>query len=268
MTFLDRLEKHGGRWAIPHLTGILVMGQVLTFLMQSAGLPVYEALSLESHRVLAGEIWRLLTFVLLPPPMNIIFAFFAWYMFYLMGSALEHQWGAFRYTLFLFTGWAMTVGATFLMPGMYASNVFLGGSVFLAFAWLFPDFEIYLFFILPIRIKWLALIAWISYLFMAATGTGATRLMIVASVANYLLFFGKDIIRRAREGHRTMRRAATSDSKAEAPFHRCAVCGRTEVSHPDLEFRYCTTCRPTCGYCMDHLNQHTHRAENTPLEKT
>ena len=98
-----------------------------------------------------------------PPLQNPLFAFFAWYLFYLMGTALEEHWGAFRYNIFLLIGYLMTVAVSFLIPALPVTNAYIGGSVFLAFAFLYPDFILQIFFVLPVRIQWLALITWLYY---------------------------------------------------------------------------------------------------------
>ena len=139
--------------------------------------------------MLHGEWWRLITYLFDPPRTNAIFAFFAWYIFYLMGTTLETTWGLFRYNLYLAIGYFASLAFAFLcwfatgVPGQAATNGFLYGSVFLAFARLFPDFELQLFFILPIKIKWLALLTWIGYGWtMVAADTWLTRAMVVAAV--------------------------------------------------------------------------------------
>ena len=126
--------------------------------------------------VLDGEVWRLVSFVAQLPTESLILAIFFWYLFYLMGTTLEHTWGSFRYNVFLLIGYVATVAVAFVPPAEPASVAFLQGSVFLAFAWLYPDFQIMLFFILPVKIKWLALLAWIGYFLALVTGDWSTRL--------------------------------------------------------------------------------------------
>lgn len=260
MNLLDKLERKLGRFAVPNITLYLVVGQAFIFLFSYAGrLDVTRAMLVPSL-VLEGEWWRLLAFLFIPPSWSVIFIFFALYLFYLMGTALENHWGAFRYNLFLLAGYALTVGAAFLTPYQAATNIFIGGSVFLAFAWLFPEFQLYLFFILPVKIKWLALLTWLGYGWALLSGTWQTRLAVLASIGNVLLFFGRDIALRMRSGGRKMASQARDIAKSREPFHRCAVCGRTDLSHPDLEFRYCPDCGGL-GYCMEHIGNHEHRGK-------
>jgi len=261
MKLLDKLERELYRFAVPHLTLLITLGQVVLYVLCYIlkAVPT-EDVMLSADRVMNGEVWRLFTFVFTPPITNPIFAFFGWYLFYLMGSALEGRWGRFRYNLFLFVGYLATIGVSFLYPWSEMSNGYLGGSVFLAFAYLYPEFEIYLFFILPIQIRWLAMITWIFYFIQFAFGSAITRLTILASVINFLLFFGREIIWRLRYGRRVMAQQAQQVIKGShrEPIHRCAVCGITDVSHPQAEFRYCTECDSATGYCLAHIASHTH----------
>ncbi|HEY6010659.1 MAG TPA: hypothetical protein VIX18_04235, partial [Nitrospirota bacterium] len=257
MDLLNSLEKKFRRYALHNVTLYIILGQVLFFVFQMSGRYILERVLLIPSLVLAGEWWRLITFLFIPPLTNPVFAFFAWYLFYLMGSALENHWGAFRYNLFLLVGYVVTVGVSFLVPGAVATNLFIGGSVFLAFAFLYPEFTLYIFFILPVKIKWLALLTWIGYAYQVLMGPWSTRLFVLASIANFLLFFGRDILWRMKSGKRSMTAQARQFSGKKEPFHVCATCGKSDLSHPQMEFRYCPECGGL-GYCMDHIINHEH----------
>jgi hypothetical protein len=237
----------------------VIVGQVLAYGLTFANPALLDAMLLRPDRVLDGEVWRLATFLFLLPKIHPIWAIFAWYLFFLMGTALEQSWGDFRYNVFLLIGWLATVGVSFLTPETAAAAVFLQGSVFLAFAYLFPDFQLLLFFILPIKIKWLALVQWLGYGYVLAVGSPIEQLLVLAAVSNFLLFFGRDILLRMRAGRRKMAAQAeriVSDKKK--PFHSCRVCGITDQSHPEMDFRYCTKCTGGCCYCQEHLRNHEH----------
>ena len=172
-----------GHFAVPHLTIGLILCQIVVYAAAQAELlkagqgglqqrTVLDRIALVPEKVLEGQVWRLVTFVCEPPVTNVVFAFFFWYMFYLMGEALELSWGTFRYNVYLLIGYLATAAVSFLTPEVPASIGFLEGSVFLAFAALFPDFEISLFFLLPVKIKWLALLAWIGYFSRWPSGPG------------------------------------------------------------------------------------------------
>jgi hypothetical protein len=258
MSLLERLERKFRRYGVPHVTVALIACQVAAYLAAQGRPQVLEVLALVPARVLEGELWRPVTFLFTPPLTHPIFAFFFWYLFYLMGTALEAHWGAFRYNVYLVIGWLATAGVSFLTPEAPASPAFLQGSVFLAFALLFPDFVLHVFFILPLKIKWLALLTWIGYFLAVIYGTWTTRLLVGASVLNFFLFFGAAIARRMRSGHRRMARQASTWAKKDEPFHRCTVCGITDRTHPDMDFRYCSKCDGQHGYCTEHIFNHEH----------
>lgn len=251
MGFLNRLERAFGRYAIPNISLYLVIGQVFFWSVSFLGFFELERIALLPWAVMQGEVWRVFSFLLLPPNAHPVFIAFAWYMFFLMGSALEGHWGVFRYNLFLLLGWIMTLGVAFLFPTTYATNVFLAGSVFLAFAFLNPDFEILIFFILPVKIKWLALIAWIGYGLEFLRGPWPIRLAVLAAIGNFLIFFSGAILQRGRAGRRRMAHQAKQAAAREndEPRHTCVVCGKTDRTHPQEDFRYSDDDK--C-YCSGH----------------
>jgi len=259
MRVLDYLDKKIGRFAVPNLTIYLIAGQSFFYLMYLTGKLDRGATYLSADLLLAGEWWRIFTLPLDPPRQGLIFTLFAWYFFYVMGSALEAHWGTFRYNAYLFLGCLITLAASFLVPSLPVTNTFLAGSVFLAFATLFPEFEILLFFVLPVRIKWLALLAWLLYALQFLVGGWAARVMVLAAIANYLLFFARDILLNARYGRKQLvNRTARATQRSDAPSHRCTVCGITDQTHPEMDFRYCPQCSGQRGYCRDHIFSHQH----------
>jgi hypothetical protein len=258
LPMLSKLERKFGRFAVPNVTVALIVCQVLVYFLAEANPQAVANLLLVPHLVLQGEAWRLFTFLAVPPGMNLLFAFFFWYLFYLMGTTLEHQWGVFRYNLFLLIGYLATVAAAFLTPGAPAANGFLQGSVFLAFAYLYPDFVLQLFFILPVKIKWLALLQWAGYALLFVKGDWSTRAMIGASVLNFFVFFGREIFQQIKGRRRRMAWQAKVEPSKEKPFHVCRVCGITDKTHPQMEFRYCSKCVGACGYCTEHIRNHEH----------
>jgi hypothetical protein len=266
MSLLTRLERFLGRFAISNLSLYLVAGQVLFWGLAALSGFNLERIALRPAAVYAGEVWRLVTFLFLPPgggtgALAIVFLAFAWYIFYLMGTALEHYWGTYRYNAFIGLGWLLTTAVAFLTPGAYASNLFLAGSVFLAFAFLNPDFELLIFFILPVRIKWIALVQWLYYGFVLVVGTWSDRLMVLAATGNFLIFFSGDIVARIRTGRRRMAHQAgvfAARPEEGAARHRCRACGKTELTHPQMDFRYCSKCAGNQCYCAEHIYNHEH----------
>lgn len=271
MSLLSRLNSKFGRYAVPNLTMVFIVGQVFLYVAQQidpgqAGVDVLDKIRLNPAKVLSGEVWRLVTFLFDPPTSNLIFAFFFWYLFYLMGTTLEVSWGVFRYNMFLLIGYVASVACAF---GLYftmgaangnlpASSGFLYGTVFLAFARLYPEFVMYIFFILPVKIKWLALFQWIGYAIGFLFGPWMVKAMIVASVFNYMLFFGRDIWLDIKQGHRRMRHQARALKAPPRLIHKCHSCGITSDDAPQKQFRYCSKCAGECCYCPEHLHGHEH----------
>lgn len=259
MNFLDKLERKLGPFSIPRLTEILIFGQVAVWICSQAGWLDLSNIVLVPALVQAGEFRRLATFLFTPPVAHPIFILFAWLIFFYMGKALESHWGEFHFNLFIFAGYAATVAVSFLHPAQAVANTFIGTSVFLAFALLYPDFVIYVFFILPVKIKWIAALTWGAYAFGLIFGSPANRLSILASVANIVLFFGRDLWVWSRSRGRKVTFQVKEAAAVVQPFHRCAICGKTDKTHPQEEFRYCSRCGGSAGYCSEHIRGHEHR---------
>ncbi len=263
MPFLDQLERAFGRYAIHHLSLYLIIGQVFVLLAAMVGVLSLEALDYAPALVLeGGQWWRIVTFMLIVPipqgTLGFVFTAFGWYIFFLMGNALESYWGAFRFNVFIFLSYALTVALSFVTPGSWVTNLFILGSVFLAFAYLNPDFELLLFFILPVKIKWLAVIAWALNVVQFVRGDLSDRLQIGAVVVTFLVFFGPDMMRTLRSGRRVAARRVERAVDEVRPRHTCHVCGKTDRSHPDLDFRYCSKCAGDQCYCPEHIQNHAH----------
>jgi hypothetical protein len=269
MGLFNRLERVLGRYAIPNLSLYLIGGQVIFFSFALLAQFDVRRIMLVPALVLQGEVWRVLTFALVPPTgtaqqismTSALFLAISWYFFHMISQALENYWGVFRFNLFFFIGWLLTVAVSFLTPDQATGYAFFAVSVFLAFAFLNPDFELYLFFILPVKIKWFALVMWIGFAFAFITGGWGTRLAVLAATGNFLLFFARDIVQLVRTGRRHMkqqvRRAALREMENE-PRHKCHVCGKTDLTHPQMDFRYCSKCAGEECYCSEHLGAHEH----------
>jgi hypothetical protein len=276
VAFEDKLERLFGRFAIPNLSLYLVFGQVAVVLLVLFGSLNPNLLVFAPGAFYAGQWWRIATFLLLPPtfPTSLVgdvFLVFGWWIFYFMGNALESYWGVFRFNLFLFLGYILTVGLSFLTPWVPVTNLFIGGSVFLAFAYLNPNFELVIFFVLPVKIRWLALLSWLFYTYEFAIGGWGARLQIAAAVGNFFFFFGRDLWHRAGVQRRRMTGEAATFAGAkqeEAPRHRCRICGKSNISNPELDFRYCSKCAGEQCYCPEHIFNHEHvLSENEPPPK-
>jgi hypothetical protein len=265
MTLMARLERAFGRYAVPDLTLYLVCGQAGFLIAWMANPRILERIALVPSLVVQGEWWRLLTFPFFPPTTNVLFAIFGLWFLFFMGRELEAHWGAFRFNVYLLIAYVASVGAAFLSYAVTgegaASSAFFDGSVFLAFAQLYPEFVIYLFLILPVKAKWLALATWVLYGWTFLTGDAMAKAMVAASVLNFLLFFGRDIVQSMRSNRRRMTRriGLRVTESPDAAFHTCATCGITDKTHPKMDFRYCPGCGGKLAYCTEHLNNHEHR---------
>ena len=256
MDWIASLEKRIGSWAIPNLTLYLMAIQVIGVVLLMGGYAKLEDLVLVGGLVEVGQWTRLLSFMMIPKTLSPLWLFFAFYIFYLMGSALEREWGSFRFNLYILFGYLFTIAAAFIAPSAVISNYFFLGSVFLAFATLFPNFEFRLFFILPVKVKWLGWLTAGIYILTLISEDVGSRLCVVAAFANYLLFFGKAFFQNFKAAKRRKTYEVKREETAAQPLHTCAECGITDKSHPSMHFRYCSTC--TKCFCEDHISTHSH----------
>ena len=252
MSFLDRLEKRIGFIAIPGLIRAIVTLNALVFVLVllNKGFDSYLALNIE--RVRAGEVWRLVTYIFVPqisyPLLVLIALWFLWFI----GDGLERAWGPFRLTLYFLVGMIGTTVAAVLTNAQFSSQM-LFTTLFFAFAHFYPDEVIYIFFILPLKVKWIAW-AYAGFLMLGfVTQSNSYRLALIAALSNYLIFFGPGVVRdlRQRKAVAVRRNRFETQSRSEdEPLHRCATCGATEISDPNLEFR---VARDGEEYCLAHL---------------
>jgi membrane associated rhomboid family serine protease len=259
MSFLDSLERRYGRFALPGLIRVIVALTALVYLLALLNPGFLSVLALDPSRILQGEVWRLVTYIFIPrsigqpgsmmQPLWLLLAL--WFLLFI-GDRLEHAWGAFRLNVYFLVGMIGTTIAAFLFGAQF-SNAMLASSLFFAFAHFYPEEVIYIMFILPVKVKWLAWVSAALLLFGFLTSPNSYRMALVAAFANYLLFFGPDLVRAARQrqqtAHRRQRFEATSRSEEES-LHRCATCGATESTNPNLEFR---VSRDGEEYCLAHL---------------
>lgn len=253
MSKLDELETKFGRFAVPGITRIVVGFNALVFILLQINPAYAHALTLDPDRVMAGEVWRLFTYLFIPSTSSFFWIFFALGFLWFVGEGLERAWGSFKLNLYYLCGMAGCTAAAFIFGGGASANVFLNLSLFFAFATVFPDEIIYVLFILPMRMKWLALIslAWVVLLFFGS-GLG-TKMTIAVSLVNYALFFGPMAVRNLQHRHSVAdrrREFARKSLPEDEPLHQCAHCKRTELSDPDLDFR---VSRDGQEYCSSHL---------------
>ncbi len=265
MGLIFRLEQKYHRLAIPNITAYWIAGQVLFFLLIASDIAGYGDIVLVPQAVRNGEFWRVLTFMFAPKWTGILWAIIGWYVLYLIGTALENTWGAFRYNLYLLISFLATVAVAgityFISPNAAFGNIYIQGVVFLAFAFLYPEFQFLLFFVVPVKVKYLAYMTWVVYAYSFVAGNWAVRGMIAAATLSFFVFFGAEVYFRLRRLWRSIGYAVTHEPRSSSEktfFHRCVICGITDKSHPDSEFRYCSKCLESPCYCMDHIGDHEH----------
>ncbi len=198
MKWLDFLERRLSFLTIPQFPLFLAIANGICYFMTQAQPAFVGRLVLIPEAVLAGEWWRVITFLFVPPHLHPIFLIFWLLLIYQFAQALENVWGEFRFFFFFMFGAAVTaVASIFILQGPIG-NAYLSTTLFLAFATLFPDYEILLFFIIPVRIKYMAYFTWLTTLFLVFMGSTTDRVAIGASLVNYFLFFGSSIWRTVR----------------------------------------------------------------------
>ena len=280
---------------IPNLMMYIALGSAIVYLLglidQSNTL--YYMLCFDRASILRGQIWRLFTYALTFDAGNIFYTAIGLLCYYSLGQAIENSWGTFRFNLFYFTGlilmeaFVIIFGSFYnLAPyAFYDLGTYLNLSLFIAYATLYPDTHFLLFMIIPVK-------AWIFALFDLAMTLADVlsmpwyifplNLFPLVALGNYFLFFGKDVLNliplswqanarrlfRGKKGKKgepkvvpfpTAGSYEATTATVKAPYtHKCVICGRTDISDPDLEFRYCSRCKGFHCYCEDHINNHTH----------
>jgi membrane associated rhomboid family serine protease len=252
MSWLDKLEKRIGFIAIPGLIRIVVGFSALVFLLVWLDPAYISVLDLDPVRIRHGEVWRLFTYIFIPQTLSPLWILFVLWFLWWIGEGLERAFGPFRLTLYFLLGMLGTTTAAFFFGSNFANSMLIA-SLFYAFARFYPDEVMYVMFILPLKIKW---VAWAMALFLFIglfLGTNAYRMAVVAALSNYLIFFGAEIIHAARHRADVKSRRQRYESSARdesEPLHKCAVCGATEASDPSLDFR---VARDGEEYCVPHL---------------
>lgn len=259
LKWLNKLERKYGRYAISGLMKYIVAANLAVFLLEVINPGLEANLMLIPQAVMAGQVWRLVTFILIPPATSAFWILFTLYFYYIIGMGLEQAWGSFKFNIYYLVGMIATIIVS-LIGGSPAIGVFINLSLFLAFASIYPNHEVLLFFILPVKVKYLGILNAVLLAQQFIMGGVGIKLMILASLANYFIFFGKDFI----ELFKTKKKVKRNKEKFKViemkdyVRHRCTVCGITERDDPNMEFRYCSKCSGHKEYCMNHLKNHEH----------
>ena len=289
MRFIDKLERKYGRYGIENLTMYIIISYVLGYALMYINPGALSMLSLNVTKILQGQVWRLITWIVYPPSTSspLWFVIAILFFYYPISASLEHTWGKFKFTLYIWSGMIFTVIAAFILHfvmggvldglgGIIFSTYYISLSIFLAYSLTYPDMTVLLMFVIPIKMKWMSIVYAAIVIYDVAryfmNGAWFMALPIIASLLNFVIFFlgTRDFNRyNPKEIHRKneFKRAVNGGSKT-VPFpgnsngvtkHKCAVCGRTEKDDPNLEFRFCSKCNGNYEYCQDHLYTHIHK---------
>ncbi len=285
---MSKFEKKFGKYAIHNLSTILILCYAVGYLIEAAFPSLKYYLTLNPYLVLHGQVWRLVSWVLIPPPTgNIFMVMIMLYFYWSIGTTLERTWGTYRYNVYMFSGMLFTILGAFVLMGyhyiiigaelsalgstaaaiqfqalsIYFSTYYINMSIFLAFAATFPDVQVLLMFIIPIKVKWLGIVYGVVLLWdFFITGNLAGRVAMLFSLLNFIVFFvtSRKSVMSPKQIHRKQEFKKAVHKAPAITKHKCAICGRTNETNPELEFRFCSKCNGNYEYCQDHLFTHVH----------
>ena len=256
---------------------VIVSAAVFILHLMDRTRTLLDLLSFNPDLILNGQVWRIVTWAFLPLSDNIFLTALMLYFYYMIGSALEQQWGTPKFTIYYISGLVLNLIYAFItryafmiLPGIIPN--FINLSLFFAFAALYPDHRIMLFFIIPVKIKWLALINAVFFAYSIAVelifGHVVMALLPLVALLNFFIMCYGELaghLRRIRVisspkqiNFRQAAKKAKRENDSKPYRHKCAVCGKTDTDHPDLEFRYCSRCEGYHCYCSEHINNHIH----------
>lgn len=287
---MSRFERKFGKYAIKNLSFVLVLCYAVGYVLELlTGSTIILYLTLDPYAVLHGQVWRLVTWILIPPSSGNIFLVLIMLYFYCsIGTTLERTWGTYRYNVYLFQGFLFTIAGSFLMMGyhylfhadliaamgadafflrssMSFSTYYINMSIFLAFAATFPEAQVLLMFLIPVKVKWLGVIYGVMLVFEFLVDSVNGRFAIFASLLNFVVFFltSRRLSHlRPKQIHRRQEFRREVRKNPHITKHMCAICGRTEEDSPMMEFRFCSKCEGNYEYCSEHLYTHTHVKSN------
>lgn len=275
MTWPNNLRRILSYLVVPRLSLILVVLWAVTYLMIKTRPGFIERLMLDPAAVLHGEVWRVVTFILIPPVIDSVFILLIYLLFFnFIGTLMEHTWGAARYNGYIWTVIGTTVAAAFLamvlspsavdsgpLLGAFSSNGWGLLALPLAVGWHHGDLVVHLFFVLPVKMKWIAVLDVALILFTAISFADSAPWLTplaLAPLITFLLWHGTVLLRRVRRRGKRMVVERPQILRSDQSFHRCATCEVTEHDDPNRRFRVCTTCQPAREYCDRHIKDHDH----------
>ncbi len=280
---MSSFQRKFGKYAIHNLTIILIGCYIVGYVLQLANPGVLTYLTLDPYRILHGEVWRLFSWLLVPPESLNIFTIIMLFFYYSIGTVMEKTLGEYHYNVYIFTGLLLTIVGSFLSMGyiylisgdaasivvpMYMqagavmfSTYYINMSIFLAFAATYPEVQVLLMFVIPVKVKWMGILDAILLIYSLFTDNVFVKFAVGAALLNFVIFYLKFRSRRSLSPKQIKRRAEFRREVKQAPpsrTHKCAVCGRTPEDGENLEFRFCSKCSGTYEYCQDHLFTHVH----------
>lgn len=275
MNFLNKMERKFGRYALSNLSLYMIITYAAGYIIELTAPAMLQYLYLEPALIIHKlQIWRLVSWLLIPPPTsNIFFTVITLYFYYSIGNTLERTWGTFRYNLYIFTGILTSIIGAFLLYFIAGggqiclygsfSTYYISMSIMLAFAATYPNMQVLLMMIIPLKMKYLGIVYVVMLGVEMLIYSWPTRVVIICSLMNFIIFFfatrnmyrynPKEIRRR-----QAYKQAVHRSQMKNVTKHKCAICGRTEQDGEHLEFRFCSKCNGNYEYCQDHLFTHTH----------
>lgn len=281
---MSKFEKKFGKYAIQNLSLVLIVCYIVGYVLQMISPNILSYFSLNPYMILRGQIWRLVTWIIIPPGSFDMFTIIMLFFYYSIGSTLERVWGTYRYNVYLFSGMLFTVIGSFVCMGycylvvgdmdvtsvrylfevgsQFFSTYYINMSIFLAFAATFPDAQVLLMFIIPVKMKWMGILYGIMLVSDFITnGIVFNRFAIAFSLLNFVVFYLTSRGRIRMSPKQMKRRVQFHNEVKRNPAitrHKCAICGQTEEDNPDLQFRFCSKCNGNYEYCQEHLFTHEH----------
>ncbi len=272
MRLVDRFCYKHPNFGVPNLMRYLTIANAVFWILGMANTTLLSYLSFDAAMILRGQIWRLFTFMIYPPSMSML-ALLVFYFYYWIGTSLEQVWGTAHFNVYILIGWAVTVIYGFLVYFIAGRRInitaqYLYLSMFFSFAALFPNQQVLLFFIIPIRMKYLAIVDAVIFLFAVFTTRFPDNLLPLVAVLNFFIFFGGTLLRylpgttsKTTINFKKASKKIRQEQRERLYHHKCAVCGRTDTDYPELEFRYCSRCAGYHCFCAEHINNHIHFQE-------
>ena len=259
-------------FGISNLMKYVAIANVAFWLMNIMNPSFLQYIVFDPALILRGQVWRLVSFVFYPPNTGLL-ALLVFYFYYWIGSILEREWGSGPFTVFFFSGLILTVVYGFVMYFAFGYRIMLDSSylylsMFFSFAAMYPDMQVLFMFIIPVRMKFLALIDAVFFLISVLGNPFPINLLPVVALLNFFIFCGADIKallpRKKSQSTINFRKESARiryEQQSRLYTHKCSVCGKTDTDYPELEFRYCSRCEGYHCFCSEHINNHIHFTE-------